>query len=160
MLRNFVLSFTFRVATPESLAAFTEAIMLTGSAFRCYLRQRFKECRLDLTTEMIQVLRYLWGHDCVNQQEIANAVNRDKASLTAMLDNLVRRDLVTRCEDSEDRRNKRIVLTPKGRALEQQVTPLIREMYELAGQHLIPQQLEAGIALLGQINQNLAPAGK
>jgi DNA-binding MarR family transcriptional regulator len=160
MLRNFALSFTFPVTTPESLAAFTEAIMLTGSEFRCYLRQRFKECSLDLTTEMMQVLRYLWRQDSVNQQEIANAVNRDKASLTAMLDNLVRRELVTRCEDSQDRRSKRIVLTPKGRALEQQVVPIIREMYELAGQHLIPQQLEAGIALLGQINQNLAPAGK
>jgi DNA-binding MarR family transcriptional regulator len=160
MLRNFVLSFTFRVATPESLAAFTEAIMLTGSTFRCYLRQRFKECSLDLTTEMMQVLRYLWRHDCVNQQEIANAVNRDKASLTAMLDNLVRRELVTRCEDSHDRRSKRIVLTTKGRALEQAVTPLIREMYELAGQHIPSQQLEASMALLSQLNQNLALAGK
>ena len=160
MLRNFVLSFTFRVATPESLAAFTEAIMLTGSAFRCYLRQRFKECSLDLTTEMMQVLRYLWRHDCVNQQEIANAVDRDKASLTAMLDNLVRRELVTRCEDHQDRRSKRIVLTPKGRALEQEITPLIREMYELAGQHIPPQQLEASMVLLSQLNQNLALAAK
>jgi DNA-binding MarR family transcriptional regulator len=148
------------VATPESLAAFTEAIMLTGSAFRCYLRQRFKECRLDLTTEMMQVLHYLWRHDHVNQQEIANAVNRDKASLTAMLDNLARRELVTRCEDSQDRRNKRIVLTTKGRALEHQVMPLVQEMYETAGQHLPPQQLAASLAVLDQMTQNLINARK
>lgn len=160
MLRNFGFSFTFSVTTPESLAAFTEAIMLTGSAFRCYLRQRFKECSLDLTTEMMQVLRYLWRHDYVNQQQIADAVNRDKASLTAMLDNMVRRELVTRCADNHDRRSKRIVLTPKGRALEQEVMPLIRDMYELAGQSVLPQQVEASIALLHQINQNLAQAGK
>jgi DNA-binding MarR family transcriptional regulator len=160
MLRNFVFSFTFHVTTSESLAAFTEAIMLTGSAFRCYLRQRFKECSLDLTTEMMQVLRYLWCHDHVNQQEIADAVNRDKASLTAMLDNLVRRELVTRCEDSHDRRSKRIVLTTKGRALEQEIEPIIHEMYVLAGQNILPQQVEASLALLSQINQNLAQAGK
>jgi DNA-binding MarR family transcriptional regulator len=160
MVCNFVLSITSLVATSESLAAFTEAIMLTGTAFRCYLRQRFKECRLDLTTEMMQVLHYLWRHDHVNQQEIANAVGRDKASLTAMLDNMVRRELVTRCEDSHDRRNNRIVLTTKGRALEQEVTPLVQEMYEKAGQHLPPQQLEASLAVLDQITQNLAQARK
>ena len=134
--------------------------MHTGSAFRCYLRQRFKECDIDLTTEMMQVLRYLWRHDCVNQQQIADAVNRDKASLTAMLDNMVRRELVTRCEDAQDRRSKRIVLTAKGRALEQEVVPLIREMYELAGQCIPPQQLEAGMAVLARLTQNLALAPK
>lgn len=130
--------------------------MHTGSAFRCYLRQRFKECDIDLTTEMMQVLRYLWRHDCVNQQQIADAVNRDKASLTAMLDNMVRRELVTRCEDSRDRRNKRIVLTTKGRALEHEVVPIIREMYAIAGKGVLPQQLEAGMAVLALLTQNLA----
>lgn len=130
--------------------------MHTGGAFRCYLRQRFKECDIDLTTEMMQVLRYLWRHDCVNQQQIADAVNRDKASLTAMLDNMVRRELVTRCEDSRDRRNKRIVLTTKGRALEHEVVPIIREMYAIAGRGVLPQQLEAGMAVLALLTQNLA----
>ena len=130
--------------------------MLTGSAFRCYLRQRFKECDIDLTTEMMQVLRYLWRHDCVNQQQIADAVNRDKASLTAMLDNMVRRELVTRGEDPRDRRNKRIVLTARGRALEHEVVPIIREMYAIAGQGVPTQQLEAGMAVLAQLTQNLA----
>jgi DNA-binding MarR family transcriptional regulator len=156
MLRNFDFSFTSSVVLPESLAAFSEAIMHTGSAFRCYLRQRFKECDIDLTTEMMQVLRYLWRHDCVNQQQIADAVNRDKASLTAMLDNMVRRELVTRCEDSRDRRNKRIVLTTKGRALEHEVVPIIREMYAIAGKGVLPQQLEAGMAVLALLTQNLA----
>lgn len=156
MLRNFVFYFTSSVVSPESLAAFSEAIMLTGSAFRCYLRQRFKECNIDLTTEMMQVLRYLWRHDCVNQQQIADAVNRDKASLTSMLDNMVRRELVTRGEDSQDRRNKRIVLTDKGRALEHEVVPIIREMYALAGRGIPCQQLEAGMAVLAQLTQNLA----
>lgn len=140
--------------------AFTEAVALTGSALRAYLRQRLKDCQLDLTTEMTQVLHYLWRHDGVNQQQIANAVSRDKASLTALLDNLVRRELVQRTEDSQDRRHKRIVLTTKGQALEKQVMPLVQELYEVASQHLPAQQLQASLAVLGQITQNLTTARK
>jgi DNA-binding MarR family transcriptional regulator len=143
------------MASHDSFAAFAEALALTGNAFRSYLRQRFKDCSLDLTSEMVQVLYYLWRQDDVNQQEIANAVNRDKASLTSMLDNLVRRGLVERHEDSQDRRSKRIMLTPKGRALEQQVVPLVQEMYTLASQALPQQQLRASLAMLAQITQNL-----
>lgn len=148
------------MASSESFADLAAALALAGNAFRSYLRQRFKECRLALTAEMGQVLHYRWGHSGANQQQIANAVNRDKASLTAMLDNLVRRELVARQEDNSDRRNKRIVLTAKGQALEQQVMPLVREMYAVAAQALPEQHLPAGLTMLAQITQSLTQARK
>lgn len=146
------------MASYESFVAFADALARASGAFRTHIRQRLKECSLDLTAEMTQVMRYLWANDGVNQQEIANAVNRDKASLTSMLDNLVQRGLVARCEDSQDRRNKRIVLTAKGRALEQQIVPLIQEMYNAAGQALSEQQLRESSAVLAQISRNLSRA--
>ena len=143
------------MTSSESFTAFLDALALTGSAFRAYLRRRFKECSLDLTAEMMQVLYYLWGRDGVRQQEIANAINRDKASLTSLLDNLVRRELVERRADTQDRRNRLIVLTTKGRALELEVMPLVREMHEVAGRNLLPLQLRASLEVLEQISQNL-----
>jgi DNA-binding MarR family transcriptional regulator len=137
-----------------------DAVPLTGSAFRAYLRRRFRDYRIDLTLEMVQVLHYLWGRDGVSQQEIARAANRDKATMTAMLDNLVRRDLVERRADLHDRRTNRVVLTPKGQALEQQVRPLVQEMLEAAGQGVAPDQLRTCLAVLATITQNLTPAEK
>jgi len=142
----------------DLFAAFVDAYPPAGSAVRAYLRQRYKDCSLNVTTEMMQVMHYLWRHDGVNQQEIANAVNRDKASLTAMLDNLVRRELVERRADHQDRRNKLIVLTAKGRALEQQVLPLMQQMYEVASRGLSEDGLRASLAVLTQITQNLTLA--
>ena len=146
------------MSSHESFIAFADTLTLTASAFRAYIRQKFKECSLDITSEMMLVMRYLWARDNVNQQEIANAVNKDKASLTSMLDNLVQRGLVERRADSQDRRNKRIVLTAKGQALEQQIVPLIHEMYEVAGQQLPEDQLRASMAVLAQITKNLNQA--
>ena len=146
------------MASSDLLAAFLEGLTLTGSAMRAYLRQRFKECQLDLTSEMMQVLWYLWGHEGVNQQEIANAIGRDKASLTSLLDNLARRELVERQADSQDRRNNRIVLTAKGWALEQQVRPLVQQLYEVASRALPDDQLRTSLAVLEQITHNLTQA--
>ena len=148
------------MSSSESFTAFADSLALTASAFRAYIRQQLKACSLDLTTEMTQVLRYLWAHDHVNQQEIANAVNRDKASLTSLLDNLERRELVERQADSHDRRSNRIVLTSKGRALEHEVAPLVQEMYSVASQGFSEDQLRAGVTMLTQMTQNLTQAGK
>ena len=148
------------MSSSESFTAFADSLALTAGAFRAYVRQRLKACSLDLTTEMTQVLRYLWAHDHVNQQEIANAVNRDKASLTSLLDNLERRELVERQADSHDRRSNRIVLTSKGRALEHEVAPLVQEMYSVASQGFSEDQLRASISMLAQMTQNLTQAGK
>ncbi len=148
------------MASPDLFVAFMDALPLAGSAFRAYLRRRFRDYHLDLTLEMMQVLHYLWGHDGVSQQEIARAANRDKATMTAMLDNLVRRDLVERRADSHDRRTNRVVLTPKGQALEQQVQPLVQEMFEIAGLGLAPNQLRTCLDVLEKITQNLTLAEK
>jgi DNA-binding MarR family transcriptional regulator len=143
------------MSSPDSVAAFVDALALATSGFRTFMRQQLKAVDLDLTAEMLQVLRYLWAHDGVNQQEIANAVNKDKATLTSMLDNLVRRGLVERQEDSQDRRSKRIRLTRKGWALEQQIAPMMDNMYAVAGLNLSAEKLRASIALLKQIAENL-----
>jgi DNA-binding MarR family transcriptional regulator len=148
------------MAPSDIFAAFMDAVPLSGSAFRAYLRRRFRDYRLDLTLEMVQVLHYLWGHDGVSQQEIARAANRDKATMTAMLDNLVRRDLVERRADSHDRRTNRVVLTPKGQALEQQVKPLVEEMFGVAGQGVTPDQLHTCLTVLKKITQNLTQVEK
>lgn len=148
------------MSTYKSFAAFIDALALTTSALRAHMRKRFKDCNLDLTSEMMQVMYYLWDHNGVNQQEIADAVNRDKATLTSLIDNLVRRQLVERREDPQDRRSKRIVLTAKGQDLKQHIVPLLHEMHTLAGQMLPENQLRATTSVLERITQNLtAPTG-
>lgn len=46
----------------------------------------------------------------MNQQQIADSVFKNKASLTSLLANMERKDLVVRNEDTSERRNKIIIL--------------------------------------------------
>ena len=146
--------------TSDELTVFIDALGGALTAFREALRQLLKAAGTDLTAEMLTVMRYLWARDGANQQEIANAVGRDKATLTSMIDNLVRRELVTRCEDSQDRRSKRIVLTAKGRALEQHLAPALEAMLTQAGHNVTTSQLRASVTVLELMNKNLKAAPK
>ena len=107
---------------------FAHTIIQVNTAFRQFVQQKLKQHKLDLTFEMLQIMGYLWENDGTNQQEIANATVKDKASLTYLIDNLTRRELVYRQEDSCDRRSKRIFLTEQGWHLKTVARPWLDDM--------------------------------
>ncbi|MEP6628010.1 MAG: hypothetical protein ABJA32_08510, partial [Ginsengibacter sp.] len=66
----------------EVFSQLAAATIKAQSEFKSFLRNKFKEHQIDLTFEMLQVLTHLWEKDGVNQQELANLLHKDKASLT------------------------------------------------------------------------------
>lgn len=142
-------------AKHTTIIEFTRKIASVNIAYRQFIQGKFKEHDVDLTFEMLQVLACLWNQDGINQQEIANLTVKDKASMTYLIDNLTKRDLVYRQEDENDRRNKLIHLTPKGKATKTDVQPFIDEMYAAAGKGLDINELERCMSLLQKLEQNL-----
>jgi DNA-binding MarR family transcriptional regulator len=65
------------------------------------------------------VLSHLWRKDGLHQSELAVCTNRNRANVTRIIDILEREDIVSRQDDSADRRVFRIYLTAKGQALKE-----------------------------------------
>ena len=118
---------------------------------RQQIQEKIKENGINLTFEMLEVLSCLWRRDGIIQQEIADYTLRDKSSLTYLLDNLVKRKLVSRVEDENDRRNKLIFLTQEGLALKDQLYPWAIEVYQAASEKLDETALETAVAVLSQM---------
>ena len=118
---------------------------------RQQIQEKIKENGINLTFEMLEVLSCLWRRDGIIQQEIADYTLRDKSSLTYLLDNLVKRKLVSRVEDGNDRRNKLIFLTQEGLALKDQLYPWAMEVYQAASEKLDETALETAVAVLNQM---------
>lgn len=137
---------------------FTRKISMVNTAYRQFIQNKFKEHKVNLTFEMLQVLACLWNKDGINQQEIANITVKDKASMTYLIDNLVKRNLVYRQEDSSDRRNKLIYLTEQGLKTQVQIQPFIDEMYEAAGMNLESTALMQSMSIIEQVERNLRAA--
>ncbi len=140
----------------QTLRSYTLAMTKVQLLFKAFIRNKFKENNVDLTFEMLQVLINLWAKQGFNQQELANVLLKDKASLTPLIDNLSKRGLVQRTEDANDRRNKLITLTQKGKEFEQQVQPWIEELFSIAGKGLTVQELTTSIALFEKMSGNFS----
>ena len=60
------------------------------------LQKKFNAAGLNLTIEQWSVLYHLWKEDGKSQQDLCNATFRDKPSITRLVDNLEKLQLVKR----------------------------------------------------------------
>ena len=139
----------------ETQKEFAHIVIQVNTAFRQFVQQKLKQHKVDLTFEMLQIMGYLWENDGVNQQEIANATLKDKASLTCLIDNLTRRELVYRQEDSSDRRNKLIFLTDQGWHLKTVVRPWLEDMHVAANADIPACEFAKAMQILRKVINNL-----
>jgi len=119
------------------------------------IQLRIREQGIDLTFEMLEILSCLWKKDGVNQQELADQTLRDKSGITYLIDNLVRRQIVTRVEDEKDRRNRLVYLTEKGLVLKEQLKSWGADLYDSAIPDIDPQQLQASLDLVNKMIANV-----
>ena len=122
---------------------------------RKYIQKKIKEHGINLTFEMLEVMGCLWRKDGLNQQEIADRTLRDKSSMTYLLDNLIKRKLVKRSADKNDRRNKLIFLTKEGLTLKDILYPWVAEVYGLASGEVTSEDLQNGVLLISRMVSNL-----
>jgi DNA-binding MarR family transcriptional regulator len=76
---------------------------------------------LDLTTAQVSSLYHLTVHGHRSVSELAEAVGLSMPATSALVERLVQRELVERAEDPDNRRQKRLALTPHGKALVEQL---------------------------------------
>jgi DNA-binding MarR family transcriptional regulator len=91
------------------------------------LQKKFNGAGLNLTIEQWSVLYHLWKKEGISQQELCNATFRDKPSITRLVDNLERLDLVKRVASENDRRINLIYLTKQAQRLQEQSMELAEE---------------------------------
>ena len=88
------------------------------------LQKKFNSSGLNLTIEQWSVLYHLWKEDGLSQQELCNATFRDKPSITRLVDNLEKINLVKRVASENDRRINRIFLTKQAQKLQEETMQL------------------------------------
>lgn len=91
------------------------------------LQKKFNSAGLNLTIEQWSVLYHLWKQEGISQQELCNATFRDKPSITRLVDNLEKLDLVKRVASENDRRINLIYLTKQAQKLQEQSMVLAEE---------------------------------
>jgi len=108
----------------------------------CYQQLRsatykaFLQHGLELTPEQWVVLVQLWEKDGQSQSALSELTLRDKPTMSRILDTMEKSGLVARHEDPQDARARLVKLTRTGRALQDKLVPVAKELVS---------QLEHGI---------------
>ncbi|MCB5226424.1 MarR family transcriptional regulator [Alishewanella sp. 16-MA] len=94
----------------------------------------------DLTYPQYVVLLALWQQDNISLGQLGQQTLFDSGTLTPLVKKLEQKAILQRQSDPADERAKKVVLTPFGRALEQQVVnvmPALRCQVALSDDELV-----------------------
>lgn len=119
------------------------------------LQKKFNQAGLNLTIEQWSVLYHLWKEDGISQQELCNSTFRDKPSITRLVDNLEKLNLVKRSPSSNDRRMNMILLTEEARKLQEQSMELANQTLNEALEHVPVDKIDICKEVLQVVYDNL-----
>ena len=119
------------------------------------LQKKFNNANLNITIEQWSVLYHLWKQDGISQQELCNATFRDKPSITRLVDNLEKLDLVKRVASDSDRRINKIFVTKHSMKLQVQTMELAEETLNEALESVPPEKIEVCKEVLQVVYDNL-----
>jgi MarR family transcriptional regulator, organic hydroperoxide resistance regulator len=100
-------------------------------------------------------LRVLWQRDGLSQQELSNLVGVSSTTAVPAIDNMERAGLISRVQDTADRRKFKIVLTKKGRALQKKLVPPADQLLRDSLRGVDDADLAAFFRVMAQIRANL-----
>ena len=114
--------------------------------------------RFGMTRAKWAVLARLDRFEGLKQTELAEMLDLQPITLTRLLDGLANNGLIERRPDPDDRRAKRLFLTPAARPLLERLTALGEGLMETALAGLEPSDVDALLGRLTTVKENLRKA--
>ena len=109
----------------------------------------------DLTFEQIVVLHILEEEEGQNLSMIAERADRERTTISRMVDGLERRNLVVRIPDKSDKRQKMLYLTPLGKERLKDLEPMGEEFYDRIYSNVTEEEIESCLTTLKKMFCNL-----
>ncbi|MBD2722487.1 MarR family winged helix-turn-helix transcriptional regulator [Hymenobacter armeniacus] len=126
-------------------------------SYRRLAQANIDRAGLDITVDQWLVLQVVLEHDDLTQQEIAERVFKDQASVARMLALLVKRGLLLGIPLPNDGRRTRLRVSEAGHQILDAVQPIILANRAVALAGLAENDLTVLRQLLERIAQNCAP---
>ena len=134
-------------------------INLTGCKLKQFIASKLRQMEVPLTPEQFILIDLLWNQGSMSQQQLADQMQKDKNSVTKLVDALERKGFVVRKQNRQDRRSNTLVLTEKAEGLKhsakQKGISILDEM--LVG--ISEEELRSFLVTLHKLNRNMTSAG-
>jgi len=129
----------------QSLGCITNQAALSA---RTFLSRCLQINGIAMTIEQFKVMVVLWQEGSSTQQNIADFVGKDKASVTRLIAGLEKRSLIARSAHKDDKRCNLVTLTSQGIAMEKPTMLVLEEANQFIHQEIDPKELEITLRVL------------
>lgn len=122
--------------------------------YRKFAQKRINDQGLAITIDQWLILNCLDLNKGILQNELAEMTFKDVASVTRMIDLLVRKDYLIRSRHSEDKRKSVLEITDKGRVIIEKVSLIVNQNRRIALNGLTKDRVDLLQSSLRQIIEN------
>ena len=119
------------------------------------LNRNFGEAGFDVTCEQWSVLVNLWEKNGQSQQDLAGTTCKGKTSMTRLIDNMEKHNLVVRVPSKSDKRQKLIYLTKKAQDLQGNLVAIVQQTLKDAQKNIDAKDVALCKKVLRQVYDNV-----
>lgn len=130
------------------------SIEQTIKTYRKLAQKNIQEVQEKITVDQALVLMLIANKPELTQIQIADALFKDYASITRMIEIMVKNEYVIRVTNSKDRRRSDLKLSKEGEVVLRNVLPVIAKNRQLALNEVSEEEQEFLKRILNKITQN------
>ena len=128
---------------------------LTGCKLKQFIAFKLRQMGVPLTPEQFMLIDLLWNHGEMSQQQLADMMQKDKNSVTKLVDAIEKKGFVVRRKSRQDRRSNTLVLTENANQLKpgakQKGIFILDQMLE----GISEDELRSFLSTLRKLNENM-----
>lgn len=123
-------------------------------SYRQFAQAELKRHGFTITIDQWLIIKCLMENPNVSQIEISERVFKDNASVTRIIDLLVKAKYVSRKANKTDRRRSQLTVTPLGIETIEAVNELVLQYRAKALKGITPDEIENTMRIMTQISEN------
>lgn len=128
---------------------------LTGCRLKQYIATMLRQQAVPLTPEQFLLIDLLWNHGEMSQQQLADMMQKDKNSVTKLVDAIERKGFVVRRQNVNDRRSNTLVLTEKAELLKNEAKTKGISILDAMLEGISEEELRTFLVTLHKLNRNM-----
>jgi DNA-binding MarR family transcriptional regulator len=125
-------------------------------SYRQFAQKNISAAGFTITIDQWLVLKTIQENSSISQQQLAAKVFKDAASITRMIDLLVKNGYLIRSFHQEDRRRFELTLSKEGTKIIQSLEPIIHNNRKKALQGISLAEIEKLQCILSDITSNVS----
>lgn len=137
--------------------AFFYNLEKTVKIYRQFFQNQLKINGFDITLDQWLTLHTVAEYPDISQNDIAEKVFKDKASVTRIIELLVQNGFLTRAIHPSNRRMFQLTITEKGQTTLKKLTDLVQGFRQTALAGITPEMITTTQAVLKMISDNCIP---